>query len=161
MFSALRQGSQVYILEKGNPASLKIGQVVSATSPNQIYQYLPNSTVDIVVKIDEQTSEFKQLPGSLSIANYNNGNTIISESRDLMAQEVENLIKSSRQALESVPIHKANIEAGEKMLKELSPSYAKQKDQEEKIVSLESKVGGIESKIDSIYSMLQKTFKNE
>jgi hypothetical protein len=45
-----------------------------------------------------------------------------------MAQEVENLIKSSRQALESVPIHKANIEAGEKMLKELSPSYAKQKD---------------------------------
>ena len=78
-----------------------------------------------------------------------------------MAQEVENLIKSSKQALESIPIHKANIEAGEKMLKELSPSYAKQKDQEEKIVSLENKVGGIESKIDSIYSMLQKTFKSE
>ena len=159
MFSALRQGSQVYILEKGSPAVLKIGQVVTSTSPVTTYPYLQQNTVDIVVKVDDSTQEFKQLPSQLSIANYNNGNTIVSESRDLMCQEVETMIRNSKQIIDSVPYHEEIIKSGESMLKDLSPQYAKQKDQEDKINNLETKVGGIEDKIDSIYSLLTKSLK--
>lgn len=54
MFSALRQGSVLYILEKGETPSLKIGQVTSVTQPNYNSNFLMNgSTVDINAKVGE------------------------------------------------------------------------------------------------------------
>jgi hypothetical protein len=55
MFSALRQGSLLYILDKSVP-SLKIGQVVSVSSPlNQFGAYgMTQSTVDITVKVEDK-----------------------------------------------------------------------------------------------------------
>lgn len=158
MFSALRQGSIVYVLDKGDPPKLKIGQVISVTSPNN-FNYLVGNTVDISVRTEDQTVEYKQLPGQLSIANYNNGNTIVSESKDLMCQEVESMVRNSRNILDSVPYHEQVIVSCEEMLRELSPQYAKQKDQEEKISNLENKVGSMESKLDNIASMLTKALK--
>jgi hypothetical protein len=37
MFSALRQGMPLYILEKGETPNIKIGQVESVTSPRPMY----------------------------------------------------------------------------------------------------------------------------
>lgn len=153
MFSALRQGSTVYILDKANKPVLKIGQVISVTSPNT-YSYLTNYTVDINVRVDDETMEFKQLPSALNVATY--GSTFISESKDQMCQEVENMIRNSKQILDSIPHHEAVITEGEEILKQLSPQFAKQKDQEDKINNLETKVGSMESKLDNITSMLTK-----
>lgn len=151
MFSALRQGSQFYILEKSGKPLLQIGTVQSVSSP--LFNTYNNS-VDVTVLINGESVDFKQLPTALSIANYNNGNTIVSESRELMCNEVELLIKNSKDILESIPYHEEVVESGEEMLKQLSPQYAKQKDQEDKINNLETKVGSMESKLDNIASML-------
>lgn len=63
MFSALRQGSVVYILDKGENPSLKIGQVVSATQPNYSNNFLMNgSTIDLTVKVGDSTVDFKNVP---------------------------------------------------------------------------------------------------
>ena len=153
MFSALRQGSTLYILEKGNVPVLKIGQCVN--TQNNFSTYLTNNTVDITVKIDDDTIDFKQLPGQLGVAIYN-CNTVVSDNRESICQEVENLIRSSKQILESIPQHEQTIVEGEKMLRELSPQFAQQKDQEEKISNLESKVGSMESKLDNITDLLTK-----
>lgn len=52
MFSALRQGSILYILEKGEKPSMKVGQVMSVTQPTYNNNFLMNgSTVDINVKV--------------------------------------------------------------------------------------------------------------
>ena len=153
MFSALRSGSTVYVLEKGDTPILKVGQVISATSPTT-YNYLSTGTIDINVRFGDETAEFKQLPAALSIANY--GSTVISESKDQMCQEVENMIRESKQILDSIPHHEVVIAEGEEILKQLSPQFAQQKDQEDKINSLETKVGSMESKIDNIASILTK-----
>lgn len=153
MFSSLRQGSTVYILDKGEKPSFKIGQVISTTSPTT-YNYLSNGTVDINVKVDSDTLEFKQLPSQLNIANY--GNTVISDNRDQLGMEVENMIRESKQILDSIPHHEVVITEGEEILKQLNPQFAKQKDQEDKINNLETKVGSMESKLDNIASMLTK-----
>lgn len=155
MFSALRQGSTIYILEKGDKPVLKIGSVISTTSPTN-YNYLNMGTLDINVKVEDNVLEFKQLPASLNIANYNNGNTIISESKEQLCQEVENMIRNSKQIINSIPYHEVVITEGEGILKQLNPQFAKQKDQEEKINNLETKVGSMESKLDDIASMLTK-----
>ena len=154
MFSALRQGGTVYVLEKGEKPILKFGRVTSATSP---YSYLNNGSVDISVKSDEENLEFKQLPSQLSIATY--GNTIISETKELLSSEVENMIRESKQILDSIPHHEAVVIEGEEILKKLNPQFAKQKDQEDKINNLETKVGSMESKLDDISSMLKQALK--
>lgn len=153
MFSALRQGSTLYILEKGNVPILKIGQCIN--TQNNFSTYLANNTVDVTVKVDEETIDFKQLPGQLGMAIYNS-NTVVSDNREAICQEVENLIRSSKQILESIPIHEKTIEEGERMLKQLSPQFAQQKEQEEKINNLETKVGSMESKLDNITNLLTK-----
>ena len=104
MFSALRQGSVVYILEKGENPVLKVGQVVSITQPNYSSNFLMNgSTIDINVKVNNQNMDFKNVPSSQSIANYNNA--VITETKELMSNEVDNMLQSSRSIVDSVTYH--------------------------------------------------------
>lgn len=155
MFSALRQGSVVYILEKGENPVLKVGQVVSITQPNYSSNFLMNgSTIDINVKVNNQNMDFKNVPSSQSIANYNNA--VITETKELMSNEVDNMLQSSRSIVDSVAYHNNIITSCESILKELNPRFAKEKERDEDINNLKDKMGGIESKMDKILSLLQK-----
>lgn len=155
MFSALRQGSVVYILEKGENPVLKVGQVVSITQPNYSSNFLMNgSTIDINVKTNNQNMDFKNVPSSQSVANYNNA--IITETKELMSNEVDNMLQSSRSIVDSVAYHNNIITSCESILKELNPRFAKEKERDEDINNLKDKMGGIESKMDKILSLLQK-----
>lgn len=155
MFSALRQGSVVYILEKGENPVLKVGQVVSITQPNYSSNFLMNgSTIDINVKVNNQNMDFKNVPSSQSIANYNNA--VITETKELMSNEVDNMLQSSRSIVDSVTYHNNIITSCENILKELNPRFAKEKERDEDINNLKDKMGGIESKMDKILVLLQK-----
>ncbi len=155
MFSALRQGSVVYILEKGENPVLKVGQVVSITQPNYSSNFLMNgSTIDINVKVNNQNMDFKNVPSSQSVANYNNA--IITETKELMSNEVDNMLQSSRSIVDSVTYHNNIITSCESILKELNPRFAKEKERDEDINNLKDKMGGIESKMDKILVLLQK-----
>lgn len=155
MFSALRQGSVVYILEKGENPVLKVGQVVSITQPNYGSNFLMNgSTIDINVKVNNQNMDFKNVPSSQSVANYNNA--IITETKELMSNEVDNMLQSSRSIVDSVTYHNNIITSCESILKELNPRFAKEKERDEDINNLKDKMGGIESKMDKILVLLQK-----
>ena len=155
MFSALRQGSVVYILEKGENPVLKVGQVVSITQPNYSSNFLINgSTIDINVKVNNQNMDFKNVPASQSVVNYNNA--VITETKELMSNEVDNMLQSSRSIVDSVTYHNNIITSCESILKELNPRFAKEKERDEDINNLKDKMGGIESKMDKILSLLQK-----
>ena len=155
MFSALRQGSVVYILEKGENPVLKVGQVVSITQPNYSSNFLMNgSTIDINVKVNNQNMDFKNVPSSQSVANYNN--VIITETKELMSNEVDNMLQNSKSIVDSVTYHNNIITSCENILKDLNPRFAKEKERDEDINNLKDKMGGIESKMDKILSLLQK-----
>lgn len=155
MFSALRQGSVVYILEKGENPVLKVGQVVSITQPNYSSNFLMNgTTVDINVKVNNQNMDFKNVPASQSVVNYNNA--VITETKELMSNEVDNMLQSSRSIVDSVAYHNNIITSCESILKELNPRFAKEKERDEDINNLKDKMGGIESKMDKILVLLQK-----
>lgn len=155
MFSALRQGSVVYILEKGENPVLKVGQVVSITQPNYSSNFLMNgATIDINVKVNNQNMDFKNVPASQSVVNYNNA--VITETKELMSNEVDNMLQSSRSIVDSVAYHNNIITSCESILKELNPRFAKEKERDEDINNLKDKMGGIESKMDKILVLLQK-----
>ena len=155
MFSALRQGSVLYILEKGENPSLKIGQVVSITQPNYNSNFLMSgSTIDINVKVGDQNMDFKNVPSSQSVTSYNNA--ITAETKELMSNEVDNMLQSSKNVIDSVSYHENVIQSCEQILKSLNPRFAKEKERDEDIVNLKSKIGGIESKMDKILTLLEK-----
>ena len=156
MFSALRQGSILYILEKGERPSMKVGQVVSVTQPTYNNNFLMNgSTLDINVKVGNQSMDFKNVPSSQSTANYNN--VFISETKELMSNEVDNVLQNSKSIVDSVPYHTNVVSSCEEILKELNPRFAKEKERDEDISNLKDKMSGLESKMDKMLSLLTKT----
>ena len=119
MFSALRQGSVLYILEKGENPTLKVGQVASITQPNYNNNFLMNgSTVDISVKVG----------------------AVITETKELMSNEVDNMLQNSKSIVDSVPYHNNVISACEGILKDLNPRFAKEKERDEDISNLKTKI---------------------
>lgn len=173
MFSALRQGNPLYILEKGNDPSLKIGQIENVSLPKPKYTtYTPNLTlgmtpemvVDITVLVDGTKMEFKQIPSNNSIANFDNSNIVISESREAMSAEIDGMLQTSKQILNSIDYHKKMIVSCEEMLKKISPGFAKEKDRDNAIESLTAQVnnmqtefGSIRGDVSKILSLLAKT----
>lgn len=157
MFSGLRQNGLFYILEKGEDLKLKVGQVVSVSNPQPKYGQFgygsqPEMVVDVRVKVDEETVEFKQLNANACIAN--SGSVIVSDSKEAMSAEIESLHHTSKGILDSVPYHEKVISSCDGILKELNPSFKKEKEQEAKIGMLEEKMVGIEGTLSDMMSML-------
>ena len=172
MFSALRQGSPFYVLEKADEPKLKIGSVVSVSQPQPKYSntFIPNQqfgemTVDVVIKVGEEEIKFEKLPSNLSIANFGANGVVVAESKEAMNSEVEGMLRNSKQIVESVPYHERVIASCDIMLRELNPSFKKEKEQEEKIGLLEQKMNGMEGTLTDIREMLSlalnKSKKNE
>lgn len=156
MFSALQQGSILYVLEKGDNPTLKVGQITGITQPNYNNNFLMNgSTVDISVRTGDQTMDFKNVPSNLSVVTYNNA--IISETKELMSIEVDNMLQNSKSIINSIPYHNKVISSCEEILKDLNPRYAKEKERDDDINNLKTKIGGIETKMDKILTLLVET----
>lgn len=160
MFSGLRQNGLFYILEKGEDLKLRIGQVVSVSNPQPKYSQFgaggfaaqPEMTVDVKVKVDDEVIEFKQLNANASIAN--SGSVIVSDSKEAMSAEVEGLLHTSRGILDSVSYHEKVLASCDGILRDLNPSFKKEKEQEEKMTMLEGEVTGIKDTLRDMMSML-------
>lgn len=163
MFQGLRQGALFYILDKGEGVSLKIGQVVSVSNPQPRYNQFGTPTygaqhdmvVDVKVKVADEVMEFKQLNASINIAN--SGNMVVSDSKEAMSAEVEGLMRSSRQVIDSISYHEKVVASCDAMLRELNPQFAKEKEQEEKIGALEERMGNIDDKLSAMFDLLSDT----
>lgn len=161
MFSALRQGAIIYILEKGESPNIKIGQVESVTQPRPKYNTFNPSVpfganmetiVDISVKIENEQKEYIGIPSNGSIHGY--GNIVISENREAMASEVNGMLQSSKQILDSIDYHKKVVKCCEDMLRQLNPDYAKQQERDDAIDSLKNEVGSLKDDMNKVLSLL-------
>lgn len=174
MFSNIRQQSLFYILEKGENAKVKIGQVESVSNPTPKYNtsftpsYNPvEMVVDVKVRLDDESLEFKQLPSNMSIYNYNQNGVVVSDSKEAINSEIEAMLKNSQKHIDDTPYHERNVENCKEMLKMLNPQFAKEEEQQKRIGDIESKMNSIESSINRIQDMLMgfanksKTSKTE
>lgn len=151
MFSGLRQGTALYVLDKSEEPKVVTGYVERVSAPHPMYQsYNPNvsfganlqTAVDIVLKVRDDRKEFVGIPSTASIHSY--GDYVISESKDSMIQEVNAMMANSKSILANVEQHKSNITACEKILKELNPVYAKEQERDEAIDALTKQVNSMQ-----------------
>lgn len=162
MFSALNQGSIIYILDKTERPKFKVGEIVSISQPKVDYnttgqfgQYQA-TTVDIKVNIDGNTYEYNSIPSSYSVITYNNGKITLSETKQGLQSEVESILQNSKQIIDKINVYKQNITDCENILKELNPQFAKDKERDERLNSLEERFGGVEDKLDKIINLINK-----
>ena len=151
MFSGLRQGSTLYVLDKSSEPKVVMGYVEQVSAPHPMYpNYNPNvsfganlqTVVDITVKMNNDKKEFIGVPSSSFIHSY--GDYVISESKDNMINEVNAMMENSRSIISNVEQHKSNIQACEKILKELNPAYAKEQERDEAIDNMSNRMSRIE-----------------
>ncbi len=153
MFNALRQGSPLYVMDKGN-LTLKVGSVESVSQPTGFgnmpwMQGLPGQTIDVTVRFEDGSNcEFKQLQPNLASAVY--GNVVVTETRELMAQEVDNMTRQSKAVIESVPYHNKVVASCDEMKALLSPQFAKEKETDKRLLTLERGMGDIKEVLDKI-----------
>lgn len=155
MFSALSQGSSIYLLDKTSTPKFDVGEVVGVSQPKMNYGQ-PQTTVDLKVKVDDNIQEFNNLPSINSIVTYNGGKLIISETRQAIQNEVETILNKSRQILDNIDSYKENIAECEAILKQLNPQFAKDKERDDRLLSLENRFDGVESKLDKIFDLIKK-----
>lgn len=168
MFSAIRQGTPFYILEKGENPVLKIGQVQSVSTPAPKYSGTPpafgapvETTVDVTVKVGDETMDFKQLPSNLSIANFGSNGVVVSESREAMDAEAEVMFNNSSSILDSMEYHRHAVQGYKEIRRQLNPQLAKEQQQAEKIGALETKMDRIESSLDGMMELLNKALNRK
>ena len=154
MFSALSQGSSVYILDKTSSPNYLIGEVVGVSQPKINFNGQP--TVDLKVNVDNSTQEFDNLPSVNSINSYNGGKFIISETKQGIQNEVEAILETSKKIVNNIDMYKQNISDCEEILKQLNPQFAKDKERDDRLFNLESRFDGVESKLDKIFDLIKK-----
>lgn len=162
MFSALNQGSIIYILDKTERPKFKVGEVISISQPKVDYNstgqfgQFQATTVDIKVNIEGNTYEYNSIPSSYSVITYNNGKVTLSETKQGLQSEVESILQNSKQIIEKIDTYKQNIVDCESILKQLNPQFAKDKERDERLNSLEERFGGVEDRLDKIINLINK-----
>lgn len=157
MFNNLRQGNLFYILNKGEMYSLKIGQVESVSNPVPKYPtYNPvqpfgqqtDMTIDLKVKVGEDILEFQKLPTTNEVFSY--PNAIVSDKKEAILSEVETIMQTSQQIVDSKDYHQSIIDSCKEIRKQLNPQVAKEEMQEQKIGSLEQELKSIKGEFKSM-----------
>lgn len=168
MFSGLRQGSTLYILDKSAEPKVVTGYVQKISAPHPMYKtFNPavsfgtnmQTVVDIVVKIDNEEKEFVGVPSINTIHSY--GDYVLCENKEGMISEVDAMMQNSKNILASIDQHKTNIDACEKILKELNPVYAKEQERDEAIESLTKQMNNMQGMLTRLEAMLAKSDSHE
>ena len=149
MFSALNQGSLVYILDKTDGVKFKIGEIVGTTVP-QFAVDGSGMVMKLSVKINGNVAAYNNVPSAATIVSYNNGKFIIAETKQSIQSEVESTLHNANYIIEHIEDYKSQITQCEDVLKELNPQYAKDKARDEEIANIKSEVAGMKTNIDKI-----------
>lgn len=110
------------------------------------------TVVDITTRIDDEKKEFC-VPANLSLHTY--GDYTLSESKEAMISEVDSLLQSDKDILDSIDKRKDNISAYEKILKTLNPVYAKEQERDHAITDLSQRMDGLQDTLERLEQLLK------
>jgi hypothetical protein len=142
MFQNLRANNQLYVLHKEGKHFIEIGSVVSVSAPKPKYPTMTQPfpapqmemVVDVVASINGQNATFQNLPAGGDIADFGqNGNIVVSCSRDAMNNEISMIKQKSTDIVNSRDYNLGVIASCDEMLTMLNPEFAEKQRQEQEI----------------------------
>ncbi|MCR4916243.1 MAG: hypothetical protein K6A96_10870 [Prevotella sp.] len=165
MFQNLAKGAHLIILDMGDHVTVTDGIVENISQPHpkdaqpsQVLQALAfgqqqEAVVDIVVSTPAGQRTFRNAPATGAVDR--GGSTIITESRELMDIEVQNLDKLSEEHIAKTPWHEKARKDYDTIRKQLSPQYAHDQERDATIENLKAQYGELKEQNADI----QKTQK--
>lgn len=161
MFSALRQGAAIYIIDKGKNPQLKIGQVESVSTPQprvNINSYTGlafnnDLVIDIKVKVDNEVLDFQKIPANMSCVPF--AEMVICDNREDALTTVDSFMRNSQNILDNIDYHKKVVEACDEMLVKLNPAYAKDKERDNAIDGMKQEIADIKGEFRGAISEIK------
>lgn len=170
MFSALRQGSILHVLDKGdNKLNYRTVSVESISQPRPKYTTspyggTPKMVIDIITRDKDGTQDFRDIPADVSYGEFNNGAIIISETREPLINIVTTRLSNNEQIVNNFDFYKEDIISCKNVLKKINPDFAKREEQEERIDKLSKEIndikegfGGMQSDIKQLLTLVGKS----
>ena len=161
MFGALKTGSLIYVLYKGDNPYLKMGELVSnpVLRPKQNPQLIPNplqfeQVLDIVVKIGDDTKTFTNVPPNASFCDAGQG-YVISDDKAEITNEVEKFGTFSQNMLNSIPFHKKVVAACKQMMMDLNPSLQKEAQRDDEMSKMKSEMTELRNTVGELANLLK------
>ena len=165
MFQNLRANNQLFILHKDENPLVDIGSVVSVSAAKPKYPMptpigqIPQMemVVDVVVCVNGQNTTFQNLPAGADIADFGqNGNIVISCSREAMNSEVSAIRQKSLDELNRRNYHENVIDGCDKILTVLTPEFAEKQRQEQEIATLKGQMSEMSRSMADLMAMNKK-----
>lgn len=165
MFQNLRQNSQLYIFHKEATPYVEQGSVVSVSMPKPKYPATPQfgqypqmeMVVDVTVNINGQNTNLQGLPAGAEIADFGqNGNIVVSCSREAMNNEISTFRQKSVDIVNSRDYHIGIINACDKILNALNPEFAAKQQHEQEISDLKRQMNDMKNEFSGLVSMLRE-----
>lgn len=127
-------------------------------SPAQFTQYPQmEMVVDLVVNIGGQSTNLQGLPAGSDIADFGqNGNIVVSCSRDAMNGELSTLRQKSTDILNSIEYHRNMIASCDRMLNVLNPEFAAKQQQEQEIDMMKKQMASMTQSMNTLMQMNQR-----
>lgn len=158
MFSALNQGSLVYIVDKTDGLKYKTGEIIS-TSSNNLFNgtfgssnFTPNGKINLKIRVDNNVIDYPEAPLNGSVASYNNGNILVCETKQNAITEIERILKEAKHILENRTSYEKQVNECEAVLKDINPVFAKDKEFDDRINNLNTRFSNMEDKLDKVLS---------
>ena len=165
MFQNLRANSQIYILHKDSTPYLEQGSIVSVSNPRPTYPapqqlgQFPQMelVVDLVVNIGGQNTNFQGLPAGVEIADFGqNGNIVVSCSRDAISSEILTARQRSLDIVNSRDYHLGLIESYDKIYNNLNPEFAAKQQQDREIAAMKEQIAAMTQNVNNLMIVNQK-----
>lgn len=156
MFSNLSKGSVLYGLDNKEGVKLFTGTVDMVTLPypknvQTTFGQLPEMVVDIIVNVEGERKEFKQVPTNNVIADFGPNTLVLSDSKESLVNYVKSLRQTSKNIIDSCPKHKALVPQYDKVLQELNPELIN----ESAVKELRDQVGSLQSQLAEALALLK------
>lgn len=161
-----RQGSPFYILHKDAKPYVEQGQVVSVTAPMPVIGQIGQTigqvgqaglgqpitySVDIMVKVGEQTMNFQKLPANLDSADFaGNGNMFVSCTREGINDEIRSMHKQSADIIASIPFHQDRMQTLDAIYSQLNPEVAEAEQRQKEMAGLQQQYNELNNQFQEL-----------
>ncbi len=160
MFSALRQGSTIYVLAMEGRPKVYVAQVTEHTSPvpkivntPPMYGQPQPMTVDIKASDGKTNFQFDKLDANAVVFEYV-GNNIVATNLEALAIEWDKRYSQSKHHVETTPYHQGVLDAAPEVLSILNPQFAKEQARDREIGNLKNEMTEIKGSLSTITNLL-------
>jgi hypothetical protein len=156
MFSNLSKGNVLYGLDRRDKIKVFTGSVEKVTpvysKSQNMFGQLPELRLDIVVNVNGEQKEFKQVPSNSAIADFGDKTFIIADNKESLYNGIKELLKISENIVNDAPYHKSLIPQYKEAMNEVMPGSVANNDE---VKALKEEVGSLKSQLAEAIALLK------